>query len=89
MTDFVRGQKGKLADMECTGAFTIVLDIAVQGMGVDIVFFGLDDNDKLSDDRYMDFLNQKSCPGGGVALEINNGKSIFTTDVSQLPDSIH
>ena len=89
MTDFARGQKGKLADMGCTGAFTIVLDVMAQGMDVDIACFGLDANDKLSDDRYMVFFNQKSCPGGGVALEINDGKSTFTTDVSRLPDSIH
>lgn len=89
MTDFARGQKGKLADMGCTGAFQIVLNIAAQGMDIDIACFGLDANDKLSDDRYMVFFNQKSCPGGGVALEIADGKSTFTTDVSRLPDSIH
>ncbi|CAH1209746.1 Tellurium resistance protein [Candidatus Nitrotoga sp. BS] len=89
MTDFARGQKGKLADMGCTGAFPIVLDIAAQGMEVDIACFGLDANGKLSDDKYMVFFNQKSCPGGGVELEINDGKSTFTTDVSRLPDSIH
>jgi len=53
MTDFARGQKGKLADIGCTGAFPIVLSIATQGMEVDIVCFGLDADDKLSDDRYM------------------------------------
>lgn len=89
MTDFARGQKGKLADMGCTGAFPIVLNIAAQGMDVDIACFGLDADDKLSDDRYMVFFNQKTCPGGGVALEIGDGKSTFTTDVSRLPDSIH
>lgn len=89
MTYFARGQKGKLADMGCTGAFQIVLNIAAQGLDIDIACFGLDANDKLSDDRYMVFFNQKSCPGGGVALEIADGKSTFTTDVSRLPDSIH
>lgn len=89
MTDFTRGQKGKLADMGCTGAFPIVLNIAAQGMDVDIACFGLDANDKLSDDKYMVFFNQKSCPGGGVTLEIGEGKSTFTTDVSSLPNSIH
>ena len=37
----------------------------------------------------MVFFNQKSCPGGGVTLEIGAGKSTFTTDVARLPDSIH
>lgn len=89
MTDFARGQKGKLADIGCTGAFPIVLSVATQGMEVDIVCFGLDANDKLSDDRYMVFYNQKSCPGDAVTLEISAGKSTFTTDVTRLPDSIH
>jgi tellurite resistance protein TerA len=89
MTDFARGQKGKLADIGCTGAFPIVLSIATQGMEVDIVCFGLDADDKLSDDRYMVFYNQKSCPGDAVTLEISAGKSTFTTDVTRLPDSIH
>ena len=89
MTDFARGQKGKLSDMGCMGAFPIVLNIAAQGMDVDISCFGLDANDQLSDDRYMVFFNQKSCPGGGVALAIANGQSTFTVDVSCLPDSIY
>lgn len=89
MTDFARGQKGKLTDIGCAGAFPIDLSIAAQGMEVDIACFGLDANDQLSDDRYMVFFNQKSCPGGGVTLEIGDGKSTFTTDVARLPDSIH
>ncbi|MEO8408560.1 MAG: TerD family protein [Oxalobacteraceae bacterium] len=89
MTDFARGQKGKLTDIGCTGAFPIVLSVAPQGMDVDIVCFGLDADDQLSDDRYMVFFNQKSCPGDAVTLEISAGKSTFTTDVARLPDSIH
>lgn len=89
MTDFARGQKGKLTDIGCTGAFPIELSIAAQGMEVDIACFGLDANDQLSDDRYMVFFNQKSCPGGAVTLEIGDGKSTFATDVARLPDSIH
>ncbi|MEO6352105.1 MAG: TerD family protein [Burkholderiaceae bacterium] len=89
MTDFTRGQKGKLADIGCAGAFPIVLNIAAQGMDVDIACFGLDANDQLSDDRYMVFFNQKSCPGGAVTLEIGDGKSTFTTDVARLPEAIH
>ena len=89
MTDFARGQKGRLADMGCQGAFPIVLKLAAQGMDVDIACFGLDANAQLSDDRYMVFFNQKSSPGGGVVLAIGDGQSTFTIDVSRLPDSIH
>ena len=75
--------------MQCTGAFPVVLALAAQGMDIDISCFGLDANGQLSDDRYMVFFNQKSCPGGGVALELQNNGATFTVDVSRLPDSIH
>lgn len=88
MTFFSRGQKGKLTDMGCTGLFPIVLTLSTQTMDVDISCFGLDASEQLSDDRYMVFFNQKSCPGGGVTLEINSSTSTFNTDVSRLPDSI-
>ncbi len=58
-------------------------------MEVDISCFGLDANGQLSDDRYMVFFNQKSCPGGGVMLELQNNGATFTVDVSRLPDFIH
>jgi tellurite resistance protein TerA len=89
MTDFTRGQKGKLADMGCTGSFSIVLTLSAKGMEIDISCFGLDAKGQLSDDRYMVFFNQKSCPGGGVTLELGSGSATFITDVSRLPDSIH
>jgi tellurite resistance protein TerA len=89
MTDFGRGQKGKLAEMECTGAFPIALNIAASGMSLDVICFGLDENGKLSDDRYMVFFNQKACPGDAVKLEAAGEKSTFVTNVAKLPDSIH
>ena len=88
MNNFSRGQKGKLADMGCTGAFAVVLTLSTQGMDVDITCFGLDANQQLSDDRFMVFFNQKSCPGGGVTLESDSIASRFNTNVALLPDSI-
>ena len=89
MTTFARGQKSKLVDIGCSGSFPIVLTIATAGMEVDVSCFGLDANDKVSDDRYMVFFNQKSCPGGGVTLEIQAERSAFKIDVALLPESIH
>jgi tellurite resistance protein TerA len=89
MSDFSRGQKGKLADMGCAGAFPVVLNVSAQGMDIDISCFGLDANGKLSDDRFMVFFNQKSCPGGGVTLELGQGSATFSTDVARLPETIH
>lgn len=89
MTDFLRGQKGKLADIGCTGAFRVILNIAAPGISVDIACFGLDAGGQLSDDRYMVFYNQKTSPNAAIALENNGNTSIFSTDISRLPDSIH
>lgn len=89
MTDFSRGQKGKLADMGCAGPFPVALTVAAQGMDIDISCFGLDADGKLSDDRFMVFFNQKSCPGGGVVLELGQGSATFNTDVARLPETIH
>ncbi|MDB5870334.1 MAG: stress protein [Polaromonas sp.] len=75
--------------MGCTGLFPIVLNLSAQGMDIDISCFGLDANGQLSDDRFMVFFNQKSCPGGGVTLETGNGSATFATDVARLPDAIH
>ena len=58
MTDFSREQKGKMADMGCTGLFPIVLTLSAQAMDIDISCFGLDANGQLSDDRYMVFYNR-------------------------------
>lgn len=89
MIDFSRGQKIKLVDIECIGTFPITINIATSGMLVDVMCFGLDENSKLSDDRYMVFFNQKECPGSAVTLESSGEKSIFVTDLAKLPDSIH
>ncbi|NHQ85123.1 tellurium resistance protein [Iodobacter sp. HSC-16F04] len=87
MTNFARGQKAKLADLGCSGAFPVLLNMA--GIEVDIACFGLDANDQLSDDRYMVFFNQKSCPNNAVVLELGTGSASFMTDLARLPDSIH
>jgi tellurite resistance protein TerA len=87
MTNFARGQKAKLADLGCSGAFPVLLDMT--GLDVDIACFGLDANDQLSDDRYMVFFNQKASPNNAVVLELGSGSARFMTDLARLPDSIH
>ncbi len=88
MVAFARGQKSKLADIGCAGVFPLTLSIAAPGMEVDIACFGLDANDKLSDDRYMVFFNQKACPGDAVILELTPDKATFKLDLARLPATI-
>jgi tellurite resistance protein TerA len=70
MNNFSRGQKGKLADLGCNSPFTAELDIGAAGMAVDVSCFGVDANDKLSDDRYMVFYNQLASPEGAIRLDL-------------------
>lgn len=75
--------------MGCTGTFPVVLTVSAQGMDTDISCFGLDADGKLSDDRFMVFFNQKSCPGGGVTVELGQGNASFSIDTGRLPETIH
>ncbi len=88
MNIFSRGQKGKLADLGLNSPFPIVVDIAGAGMTVDVSCFGLDSNDKLSDERFMVFYNQLASPGDAIKLELTGGQARFAVNLTALPDSI-
>ncbi|MBB5608972.1 MULTISPECIES: TerD family protein [unclassified Janthinobacterium] len=88
MTNFTRGQKGKLADLGLNGPFAVTLDIVSGSMEVDVSCFGVDAGGKLSDDRYMVFYNQKSSPDNAVTVALNGPRSVFQIDLARLPTSI-
>ena len=89
MSNFNRGQKGKLAELGLGNAFTATLQVAAGAIDVDVSCFGLDANGQLSDDRYMVFFNQKSAPDNAVTLELGDaGKAAFQIDLARLPASI-
>ena len=88
MNQFSRGQKGKLADLGSGHVFNVDIEIAANGASVDVSCFGLDANDKLSDDRYMVFYNQLASPEGAVRLNQSPGRASFAVNLDQLPASI-
>ncbi|MBD8633886.1 TerD family protein [Oxalobacteraceae sp. CFBP 8755] len=88
MTTYSRGQKGKLADLGSGHVFNVDVEIAANGASVDVSCFGLDANDKLSDDRYMVFYNQLASPEGAVRLNQSPGRASFAVNLDQLPASI-
>ncbi|MEC5163059.1 MULTISPECIES: TerD family protein [unclassified Janthinobacterium] len=89
MSNFNRGQKGKLAELGLGDAFAATLQIAAGAIDVDVSCFGLDANGQLSDDRYMVFFNQKSAPDNAVTLQLGEaGKAVFQLDLARLPASI-
>ena len=88
MNTFARGQKGKLSDLGCGTQFPVEVDITLPGASVDVSCFGLDANEKLSDERYMVFYNQLAAPGDAVKLDLSSGKARFAVNLDALPASI-
>ena len=70
---------------------TVPLEIFLSTNGnaiYDYTCFGVDENEKLSDDRYMTFYNQTVSPQNEIIFsEINNGGK-FTVNLSALPANI-
>jgi tellurite resistance protein TerA len=88
MNQFSRGQKGKLSDLGLLDAFTVTLDLQTPGFGADVSCFGLDAQDKLADDRYMVFYNQKAAPQNAITFEQSGARSSFALRLDLLPASI-
>lgn len=87
MNTFARGQKGKLADLGCGTQFAVDVDISLPGATVDVSCFGLDANEKLSDERFMVFYNQLAAPGDAVKLDLS-ARPRFAVNLDALPASI-
>lgn len=62
----------------------IEAEMQISGGSVyDFCCFGVDGNDKLSDDRYMVFYNQTASPANEIAYRGSNGSATFTIDLKQ------
>lgn len=88
MNIFSRGQKGKLADLGCQSSFGVTFEFDATSTPLDVSCFGLDANDKLSDDRFMVFYNQLAAPGDAVRLDLSSGRARFAVALDALPQSI-
>lgn len=68
-----------------------VIEMKINGGSVyDYCCFGVDENDKLSDDRYMVFYNQKSSPNGEIQLmSSSSGGASFMVNLNRLPQTIN
>lgn len=86
--DLLKGQKIKLADM--TDSSQIELKVAVQMRAgeADITCFGVDDKEKLSDDRYFIFYNQTSSPEQAIVMKNDGVSTSFFIDLKKLPSTI-
>lgn len=86
-----RGQKLRLPDLTTATRLTIGMTLqAPAGVALDISCFGVDAADKLSDDRYFIFYNQKKSPCGSIMIiDAAEGEAQrFSLDLAQLPQAI-
>ncbi|MEV7311425.1 TerD family protein [Streptomyces microflavus] len=66
--EFQRGHKAKISDLTPGTDLYVGVQIAAPGLTFDISCFGLDADEKLSDDRYFIFFNQPKSPEESVQL---------------------
>ena len=83
-----RGTRDKLGKyFDVNKSLTVTLKISGAAT-YDFCCFGVDANEKLSDDRYMIFFNQLRSPNGEiVGAEISSGMN-FTIKLNDLPQTI-
>lgn len=85
----VKGWKDKLENHVNLNE-NIFVDMKVKGNAeYDFCCFGVDENGKLSDDRYMIFYNQKLSPKGEVRVEDIADGVRYTLNLSTIPDFIN
>jgi stress response protein SCP2 len=84
----LKGQKIKLEDNIINNQTTVQIKYEAPFI-IDISCFGLDVNDKLSNEDYMVFYNQKNSLQNEISLSINDKESIFLLNLSKLPTNIN
>ncbi|MEU0256579.1 TerD family protein [Streptomyces sp. NPDC006184] len=66
--DFQRGHKARISDLTAGTDLYVGVQISAPGLTFDISCFGLDADERLSDDRYFVFFNQPKSPEESVQL---------------------
>ncbi|WP_131770689.1 TerD family protein [Candidatus Protofrankia californiensis] len=88
---FNRGQKSQLSAVTPGTDLYVGIALTAPGLAWDVSCFGLDADDKLSDDRYFVFFNQPKSPEGSVQLlgEQAGDTQSFRVTLDKVPASIH
>ncbi len=83
-----KGYRGKLLPtIDISKPFTTEITVAGDAE-FDLSCFGVDSDDKLSDERYMIFYNQLASPENAIEMTPGNNSAVLRIDLSKLPDSI-
>lgn len=89
--EFQRGHKAKISDLTAGTDLYVGVQIAGPGLTFDISCFGLDAEEKLSDDRYFVFFNQPKSPEESIqqlGAQAGDTES-FRVTLDRVPASIH
>ncbi|MEU2249982.1 TerD family protein [Streptomyces sp. NPDC019224] len=89
--EFQRGHKAKISDLTPGTDLYVGVQIAGPGLSFDISCFGLDADEKLSDDRYFIFFNQPKSPEESIQLlgaQAGDTES-FRVTLDRIPANIH
>lgn len=83
-----RGFRDKLSNyLDTSRPFSV--EVSVSGSAVyDYSCFGVDENNQLSDDRYMIFYNQTSSPNGEISYSASPSGANFSVNLGALPAKI-
>ncbi len=86
--ELVRGYRGKLeGSLDPNAAFMVRME-TVGNAEYDVCCFGVDAENKLSDDRYMVFYNQLSSPNNEITCATDGAATAFMVNLPALPPTI-
>ncbi|MEU0068401.1 TerD family protein [Streptomyces sp. NPDC006332] len=88
--EFQRGHKAKISDLTAGTDLYVGVQISGPGLTFDISCFGLDADERLSDDRYFIFFNQPKSPEDSIQLlgpQAGDTES-FRVTLDQIPSQI-
>ncbi|MER5909027.1 TerD family protein [Streptomyces sp. NPDC001982] len=89
--EFQRGHKARISDLTAGTDLYVGVQISGPGLTFDISCFGLDADERLSDDRYFVFFNQPKSPEESVQLlgaQAGDTES-FRITLDRIPPQIH
>ncbi|MFF4171422.1 TerD family protein [Streptomyces sp. NPDC001744] len=89
--EFQRGHKAKISDLTAGTDLYVGVQISAPGLTFDISCFGLDADERLSDDRYFVFFNQPKSPEESIQLlgaQAGDTES-FRVTLDRVPAHIH
>ncbi|QKV92675.1 TerD family protein [Streptomyces sp. NA02950] len=89
--EFQRGHKAKISDLTAGRDLYVGVQISGPGLTFDISCFGLDADERLSDDRYFIFFNQPKSPEEAIQQLGNQAGDTesFRVTLDSIPSSIH